>query len=61
MLFRSKFSKKKIRKQLNFVKAVYEGILTVEDVDIFKKTLIKGFGKHKAYGFGMITVIPVVN
>ena len=53
--------KKKDQKTIKFVKAVYEGILTIEDVDIFKKTLIKGFGKHKAYGFGMITVIPVVN
>ncbi len=51
--------KKKNQKPIRFIKVVYEGLLTIDDVDIFKKTLTNGFGKHKAYGFGMMTVIPV--
>ncbi|NLQ94475.1 type I-E CRISPR-associated protein Cas6/Cse3/CasE, partial [Streptococcus mutans] len=29
------------------------------DVDRFRKVLTEGIGKKKAYGFGMMTVIPV--
>lgn len=47
--------------QINFVKIVFEGILKVEDADIFRKLLVTGLGKHKAYGFGLMTVIPVEN
>lgn len=36
----------------------YEGVLTVENADIFRKVLTEGMGKKKAYGFGMMTVIP---
>ena len=42
-------------------KAVYEGTLTISDVELFKNILTLGMGKHKAYGFGMITVIPMVD
>lgn len=51
--------KKKNHKQVRLVKASYEGILTIKDLERFKHTLCKGFGKKKAYGFGMMTVIPV--
>lgn len=53
--------KKTGQKPLKLVKVVYEGNLTISDVDIFRKTLIEGFGKKKAYGFGMMTVIPVLD
>ncbi|MEX2785541.1 type I-E CRISPR-associated protein Cas6/Cse3/CasE [Streptococcus sp. H49] len=46
-------------KSIRLIKVVYEGILTVNDVELFKKTLTEGVGKKKAYGFGMMTVIPV--
>ncbi len=39
-------------------KVTYEGILTITDEVIIRKTLILGFGKKKAYGFGMMTLIP---
>ena len=45
----------------NLVKVVYEGILTVSDADLFKKLLTEGMGKKKAYGFGLMTVIPLGN
>ncbi|AND79548.1 type I-E CRISPR-associated protein Cas6/Cse3/CasE [Streptococcus pantholopis] len=46
-------------KSIRLIKVVYEGILTVNDVELFKKALTEGVGKKKAYGFGMMTVIPV--
>ncbi|AXQ78447.1 type I-E CRISPR-associated protein Cas6/Cse3/CasE [Streptococcus chenjunshii] len=46
-------------KSIRLIKAVYEGILIVNDVELFKKVLTEGIGKKKAYGFGLMTVIPV--
>lgn len=46
-------------KLIRISKAVYEGVLTISDVEVFRQTLTQGFGKKKAYGFGMMTVIPV--
>ncbi|WP_019776152.1 type I-E CRISPR-associated protein Cas6/Cse3/CasE [Streptococcus sobrinus] len=45
-------------KSIRLIKAVYEGILTINDADLFRRTLTEGIGKKKAYGFGMMTVIP---
>lgn len=37
----------------------FEGVLQVTDSNKFKTTLLKGIGKEKAYGMGLITVIPI--
>lgn len=37
----------------------YEGILEVSDADNFHKTLIRGIGSGKAFGFGLLSVAPV--
>lgn len=50
--------KKKGQKDLRLVKVTYEGVLTVIDEQRFREILIKGLGKKKAYGFGLMTVIP---
>lgn len=39
-------------------RVTYEGVLQIIDKQLFIKTLTQGFGKKKAYGFGMMTVIP---
>ncbi|WP_327795969.1 type I-E CRISPR-associated protein Cas6/Cse3/CasE, partial [Tetragenococcus koreensis] len=52
--------KKNRQKNLRLSKVTYEGVLTIKDATIFRKTLTAGFGKKKAYGFGMMTVIPGV-
>ena len=44
---------------IKFVKAVYEGCLTIQKPEVFRELLYQGMGKHKAYGFGMMTVIPL--
>ena len=46
-------------KPVKVVKATFEGVLTVVDEDKFKSVLENGFGKKKAYGFGLMTVIPM--
>ena len=49
--------KKKGGKRIRIARAVYEGSLIIENIEIFRKTLTEGFGKEKAYGFGMMTVV----
>ncbi|MCD1147298.1 type I-E CRISPR-associated protein Cas6/Cse3/CasE [Peptoniphilus sp. KCTC 25270] len=51
------FSKAGQRK-IKLRKAVYEGKLTITNIEDFRNTLIHGLGKKKAYGFGLMTVIP---
>ncbi len=48
---------KKGKKGVDLVKAVYEGVLTVENPELFVDLLCHGMGREKAYGFGMMTVI----
>lgn len=45
------------KKAVNVCKTTYEGELEITDIKLFKEVLIKGLGKKKAYGCGMITVI----
>lgn len=45
--------------KLDLIKAEYQGELTITDVEKFKIALTTGIGKKKAYGFGIMTVIPV--
>lgn len=51
--------KKHGKRLVNLNKVTYEGILEVSDEDLFYKTLTQGFGKKKAYGCGLMTVIKV--
>lgn len=46
------------QKPLKICKAAYGGFLTIEDLGLFKTVLVNGLGKKKAYGFGLLTVIP---
>lgn len=50
--------RKKGGKSIKLARAIYEGSLIIENADIFRKTLTEGVGKEKAYGFGLLTVIP---
>lgn len=51
--------RKKGGQAVKLISATFEGILTIIDVNIFKKTLTEGVGREKAYGFGLMTVIPM--
>ncbi|CAJ2232633.1 type I-E CRISPR-associated protein Cas6/Cse3/CasE [Companilactobacillus paralimentarius] len=39
-------------------RVTFEGLLRVENAETFKQTLVKGIGREKAFGMGMMTVIP---
>lgn len=51
--------RKKGQRMIRLNKATYEGTLKVTDEKLFYDTLTSGIGKKKAYGFGMMTVIPL--
>ncbi len=53
--------RRKNQRPIRLIKVVYEGVLRIDNLELFKKTLTEGFGKHKAYGFGMMTVMPIRN
>lgn len=38
--------------------ASFEGQLQITDEKLFKQTLVKGLGREKAYGMGLLTVMP---
>ena len=46
-------------KQVLLSEVTYEGILKVTNTKKFKEALISGIGREKAYGFGLLTVVPV--
>lgn len=46
-------------KRVKLSRVTFEGQLKVNDLAIFKQHLTSGIGKEKAYGMGMLTIIPV--
>ena len=38
---------------------VFDGILQVTDIELFKSALVSGIGPAKAYGCGLLTLAPV--
>ncbi|MGI5948819.1 type I-E CRISPR-associated protein Cas6/Cse3/CasE [Peptoniphilus sp.] len=51
--------KKHNEKTINLIKVTYQGELTIKNKEKFLSLLTKGIGRKKAYGFGMMTVIPI--
>ena len=45
--------------RVSLVSAVFEGKLKVINAEQFRQSLVSGIGREKAYGMGMMTVIPV--
>lgn len=45
-------------RRVRLSKVTFEGFLKVEDVDKFRQTLTHGIGREKAFGMGLMTVIP---
>ena len=44
-------------RRVSMLSVTFEGILTVTDADLFRRTLAEGIGRGKAYGMGMLTVV----
>ena len=40
-------------------KAQFDGALRITDVELFRKALINGMGRGKAYGMGLLTLAPL--
>lgn len=49
---------KKKNREIQVIAATFEGVLTVTDKEKFKNALLSGIGREKAYGMGLLTVIP---
>lgn len=50
------FYKQGNKQKVRILEVTFEGKLRVEDVDIFKNTLVNGIGREKAYGMGLLTI-----
>ncbi|MCH4071735.1 type I-E CRISPR-associated protein Cas6/Cse3/CasE [Pseudoramibacter sp.] len=51
--------KKAGHRPVRLSRVAYEGLLRVQDAASFRDALTHGIGRKKAYGFGMMTVIPI--
>ena len=40
-------------------KAQFDGALRITDVELFRKALVNGMGRGKAYGMGLMTLAPL--
>ena len=49
---------KKGGKEIQILAVSFEGLLTVSDADAFCLSLVTGIGKEKAFGMGLLTVVP---
>lgn len=47
------------QRPIQFASLDYQGILQIDDVDKFWQQMIRGFGKQKAFGCGLILIRPV--
>ncbi|HEU5128262.1 MAG TPA: type I-E CRISPR-associated protein Cas6/Cse3/CasE [Glycomyces sp.] len=47
------------RRQVSIRLATFEGVLTVEDPEALRRALVRGIGRAKAYGCGMLTLAPL--
>jgi CRISPR system Cascade subunit CasE len=45
---------------VSYASARFDGVLTVTDPQAFLRKLLAGFGTAKAYGFGLMSVVPAV-
>lgn len=51
--------RKKGQRDIYLKKSIYEGTLTITDKKKIERVLREGIGKKKAYGFGLMTLIPM--
>jgi CRISPR system Cascade subunit CasE len=53
------FKKNSEQSKVKVKEVVFEGILSVDNVELFRKALIEGIGRGKVYGMGMLTIVSV--
>lgn len=49
---------RKSGKYIRLSRVTFEGLLEIENLDAFKIALTQGIGREKAFGMGLLTVIP---
>lgn len=49
---------RKANRGVRLSRVTFEGLLRINDLSTFKQTLVKGVGREKAFGMGLLTVIP---
>lgn len=47
-------------RSIRLSQVTFEGVLKITDLDLFKHALTQGIGREKAFGMGLMTVIPEV-
>lgn len=47
------------KRRIRLSRVTFEGVLQVTNVEQIRRTLVEGIGREKAYGMGMLTVIPM--
>lgn len=45
------------KKRVSLLSVTFEGLLTVTYEELFRKTLVQGIGRGKAYGMGLLTIV----
>lgn len=50
------FWKSRGQKPVILNQVIYEGFLTITDTELFREAMIKGIGRGKAYGMGLLTI-----
>lgn len=53
------FKKGNSGQRVKMLAVTFEGMLTVTDKELFKKALVNGIGREKAYGLGLLTIAGV--
>lgn len=53
------FAKGAPKKRVTFARAQYDGVLRVTDADCLRHALINGIGHAKAFGCGLLTLVPL--
>ena len=44
------------RHEMTHVAVLFEGVLRITDADAFRRTLVRGIGSAKAFGFGLLSI-----
>lgn len=57
-LVRRTQGEERVARRLERPDARFEGILRVTDPEAFEMLLVRGIGRHRAFGFGMLLLVP---
>ena len=55
------FRKGNTKNKISMLSVTFEGVLKVEDTEKFRKAMVNGIGREKAYGMGLLTCITKNN